>query len=254
MRYGGNTSCVSVALSDGEHLILDCGSGVRVLGSELAKLRGGKPTRYQVFFSHYHLDHIEGLPYFQPIYDPNSKFTFHGFDSEGRTVRQIIETLMAPPYFPVPFSGIPAEVDFVSIDGHSFDFGDIHLSCLPLRHPGGSLSYRLEHGGRRIVYATDHEHGDPETDQALLEFTRGADYLIYDATYMEAEYESLRKGWGHSTWYAAVQAARAAEVKCLVLFHHHPEHTDDELDKVLEIARAEFPETKIASEGLELPL
>jgi phosphoribosyl 1,2-cyclic phosphodiesterase len=229
MRYGGNTSCVSVALSDGEHLILDCGSGVRVLGSELAKLRGGKPTRYQVFFSHYHLDHIEGLPYFQPIYDPNSKITFHGFDSEGRTVRQIIETLMAPPY-------------------------DIHLSCLPLRHPGGSLSYRLEHGGRRIVYATDHEHGDPETDQALLEFTRGADYLIYDATYMEAEYESLRKGWGHSTWYAAVQAARAAEVKCLVLFHHHPEHTDDELDKVLEIARAEFPETKIASEGLELPL
>ena len=122
-----------------------------------------------------------------------------------------------------------------------------------MNHPDGCLSFRLDHGDRSVVYATDHEHGDEPTDQALVEFSRNAEYLIYDATYMRGEYEQLRRGWGHSTWYAAVQTAISAKVKTLVLFHHHPDHTDEELEKVLEIARKEFPSTEIAREGAELP-
>jgi ribonuclease BN (tRNA processing enzyme) len=129
----------------------------------------------------------------------------------------------------------------------------VTVSSLPLNHPDGSLSYRLEHGDRRIVYATDHEHGDDPTDQALVRFSEEADYLIYDAMYQETEYDELRRGWGHSTWYAAVQTARAARVKTLVLFHHHPEHSDEELDEILRRARDELPSVEIAHEGLELP-
>lgn len=254
LRFGGNTSCVSVALADDEHLIFDCGTGIFRLGSELARSRSGQPTRYHIFFSHYHLDHIDGLPYFQPLYDPKSRITFHGFKPDDRSIRETLETLIAPPYFPVRFAEIPAEVDYVNItDGMRFEFDPIEIGTLPLQHPDGSLSYRIEHGDRRIVYATDHEHGDERTDQALVEFSRQAEHLIYDATYHTAEYESLRKGWGHSTWYAAVQAARAAVVKNLVLFHHHPEHSDEELEQVLGIARSEFPATEIAREGMELP-
>ena len=132
-------------------------------------------------------------------------------------------------------------------------FKDVRINSLPLRHPNGSLSYRLEHAGRRIVFATDHEHGDPKIDQALVRFSAGADYLIYDATYIPSEYESLRRGWGHSTWYAAVQVARSARVKTLVLFHHHPDHTDRDLQRILRVAQREFPSTRIAREGMELP-
>ena len=105
-----------------------------------------------------------------------------------------------------------------------------------------------------MVFATDHEHGDPGYDDPLVAFCEGADYLIYDATYEPNEYESLRKGWGHSTWYAGVAVAREAGVKHLVLFHHHPDHTDDELDAILALAKDEFPGTMVAREGTSIPL
>lgn len=178
LRYGGNTSCASVPVTAQEHLILDCGSGLRLLGDALASTRPGTPARYDVFLSHYHLDHVEGLPFFKPLYDPNSTITFHGFAPEGRTMQGVLETLISPPYCPVSLARVPAQVHYLACNGSTLDFGEIRVSCLPLRHPDGSLSYRLDHGARRIVYATDHEHGDDTTDQALIEFSRGADYLI----------------------------------------------------------------------------
>jgi phosphoribosyl 1,2-cyclic phosphodiesterase len=253
LRYGGNTSCLAVALSDHEHVILDCGTGVRLLGNSLAGADRDAKKRFHVFFTHYHFDHIEGLALFHPLYDPNSSITFHGFEANGRSVREILESLIRPPYFPVTFADAPSKLDFVKVDGQPITIGDLTISSLPLNHPDGCLSFRLEHGDHRIVYATDHEHGDAQTDEALVEFSKNADYLVYDATYMRAEYEELRRGWGHSTWYAAVKTAIAAGVKTLVLFHHHPDHTDEELERVLKIARKEFPSTEIASEGLELP-
>jgi phosphoribosyl 1,2-cyclic phosphodiesterase len=253
LRYGGNTSCAAIQVADDEILVLDCGTGARVLGAALAKQRGGRPTRYHVFLSHYHFDHVEGLSLFQPLYDPASTIIFHGFASDGRTIRQNLEKLIAPPYFPVALAGVPAKVEFKDVDGTVFKVGELQVASMPLSHPDGSVAYRVSHGNRSLVYATDHEHGIEEVDRALVEFCRNADYLIYDATYMEAEYESLRKGWGHSTWYAAVNAARNATVKTLILFHHHPEHTDTQLDEMERIARLELPTALVAREGMELP-
>ena len=253
LRYGGNTSCAAIQVADDEILVLDCGTGARVLGAALAKQRAGRPTRYHVFLSHYHFDHVEGLSLFQPLYDPASTIIFHGFASDGRTVRQNLEKLIAPPYFPVALAGVPAKVEFKDVDGSVFTVGELQIASMPLSHPDGSVAYRVSHGDRRLVYATDHEHGIEEVDRALVAFCRDADYLIYDATYMEAEYESLRKGWGHSTWYAAVNAARNAAVKTLILFHHHPEHTDTQLDEMERIARLELPTALVAREGMELP-
>jgi phosphoribosyl 1,2-cyclic phosphodiesterase len=253
LRYGGNTACAAIQAADDEVLILDCGTGARMLGAALAKQRAGRPTRYHVFLSHYHFDHVEGLSLFQPLYDPASTIIFHGFASDGRTVRQNLETLIAPPYFPVALAGAPAKVQFKDVDGSVFSVGDLRVASLPLSHPDGSVAYRVSHDNRSLVFATDHEHGVEAVDRALVEFCRNADYLIYDATYMEAEYESLRKGWGHSTWYAAVNVARNATVKTLILFHHHPQHTDAQLDEMERIARLELPTALVAKEGMELP-
>lgn len=252
LRYGGNTACAEIEVSEDHYLILDCGTGVRLLGSALAKRRAGKPTRYHIFLSHYHLDHVEGLSLFQPLYDPASTIVFHGFASDGRSIQSNLERLIAPPYFPVPLSGVPAKVSFRDVDGSAFMVGDLKVESVQLCHPDGSVGYRVSNGDRRLIFATDHEHGVESCDRALTEFCRDADYLIYDATYMQAEYETLRKGWGHSTWYAAVQVARSAKVKTLVLFHHHPEHTDAELDEMERIARLELPTTLVAREGMEL--
>src|SRR5262249_42243957 len=151
-----------------------------------------------IFLSHYHYDHIQGLPFFQPLYDSQSHITFHGFSFEGKSIKDLLQTFMAPPYFPARLDGVPARVDYVDTDGLPVSLDDVKVSCLPLNHPNGSMSYRLERGGKRIVFATDHEYGDEETDRSLIRFSEGADYLIYDATYQPREYEILRRGWGHS--------------------------------------------------------
>ncbi len=252
IAFGGNTICLSASLSDRDHLILDCGSGLRLFGNHLAGLRPSLSHRCHIFLSHYHFDHVEGLPFFQPLYAPGNSITFHGFEPPGMSIRGILEGMITPPYFPVRLSGVPSRVRYRPIAGSPVTFRDVRISSLPLHHPDGSLSYRLEHAGRRIVFATDHEHGNPDIDMALIRFSRQADYLIYDATYIPMEYESLRRGWGHSTWYAAVQVARAARVKRLVLFHHHPDHSDRDLREILRVARRELPSTLIAREGMEL--
>ncbi len=254
LGHGGNTACLAARLAEDEYLVVDCGTGVRLFGMEIAKRSAGRPVRIHVLFSHYHFDHIEGLPHFPPLYDRNSEIRIHGFAPEGQSLRSTLETILAPPYFPVRLSGSPARIDYFELRGEPFRVADLTVSTLPLNHPYGCVAYRFDRAGNRIVFATDHEHGDPEVDAALTAFARGVDYLIYDATYVPAEYESLRKGWGHSTWYAAVGTARAAGARNLVLFHHHPEHTDRELEEVLRLARREFPATLVAREGMGIPL
>lgn len=249
LRYGGNTSCLSVALGEHEHLILDCGSGLQRFSKALGPAADGVSRRFHILLSHYHFDHIEGLPYFTPLYDPHSSIAFHGFEPAGRTIRATLEDFIRPPFFPVALAGTPSKREYV-VAGRTLDLGGLRVSSAPLNHPDGSLAWRVERAGGRIVYATDHEHGHEPTDRALEEFSSGADLLVYDATYIPAEYESLRRGWGHSTWYAAVALARNAGVKRLVLFHHHPDHTDDEMDKLLTYARADFPATDLAYEGM----
>jgi phosphoribosyl 1,2-cyclic phosphodiesterase len=254
LAYGGNTICLASRLAKDEYLVLDCGSGVRALGDRIASRGEGSRTTVHILLSHYHFDHISGLPLFHPLYDPDATIRIHGTAPEGRTLKGTLEQFVAPPYFPVRLAGAPAAIEYVELDERPFSVGDVRVSTLPLNHPDGCIAYRLERGGHRVVFATDHEHGERDVDEALAAFSEGVDHLIYDATYLPSEYERLRKGWGHSTWYAAIATARAAGVRNLVLFHHHPDHTDDELDEVLRVARGEFPATIVAREGMAVPL
>ena len=252
LRYGGNTPCAAVALGEDEYLVLDAGTGLRVLGHSLLQEGKRKGLRFHIFLSHYHFDHLEGLSLFPALYESESQITVHGASTLDRDVGDLLRTLVAPPYFPVALMGAPADVSFHKLNGEPVQVGAMTVATLPLRHPDGSMAFRLEHPGGRLVFATDHEHGDDVVDRSLVEFARGAEVLVYDATYEPAEYEEMRRGWGHSTWYAAVQTALAAGVRRLVLFHHHPEHTDDQLDEIQRLARNEFPATDMAQEGMEV--
>lgn len=255
-RYGGNTPCLEVRCGD-ELLVFDLGSGARLLGDAMAA--EGAPVRASIFLSHYHYDHLQGLPFFGPVYDPRNRFRVFGEDRDGRTVQQVIEGHMVAPYFPVTVQEVfRAGLEYARVgEDAPVRLGDVRVSALELNHPGGNLGYRVEYGGRVLVYATDVEHGEG-MDQRLAEFARGADVLIYDAMYTEDEYRGVKGapklGWGHSTWQAAIEAADAAKAKKLVLFHHDPKRDDAALDKLLRLVRRRRPEAVAAAEAMVLSL
>ena len=250
-RYGGNTPCVEVR-AGARRIILDAGSGLRPLGERLRDAGGS--VQADILLSHYHYDHLQGLPFFAPLAEPQNQFVFHGPRREGRSVQDVLEGQMVPPYFPVTLDQVArATLEFRSIEpGEPFAIGSVHVSSTDLDHPGGSLGYRLEYAGRVLVYATDVEHTEHPAD-VLVELARGADVLVHDAMYGPDEYEEKR-GWGHSTWAGALATAEAARVKKLVLFHHDPERDDRALDAMLRRAQKRFPRTIAAREGLTLRL
>ncbi|WP_163992975.1 MBL fold metallo-hydrolase [Pyxidicoccus caerfyrddinensis] len=255
-RYGGNTPCVEVRCGD-ELLIFDLGSGARALGDEL--LAGAKPVRGSIFISHYHYDHLQGLPFFGPIFIPSNAFTLYGSPRNGQTVKQILGGQMVQPYFPVTAEGVfRAQLTYRDLSPtETLKVGPAKVSMLELNHPGGNLGYRVDCEGRSVVYATDVEHSSA-MDPGLFEFARGADLLIYDSMYTDDEYQGrngpARTGWGHSTWQAAVRAADAAGVKTLVLFHHDPGRDDAGMDKLLRQVRKHRPEAIAAKESMVIAL
>ncbi len=239
----------------GRLLVFDLGSGARALGEALRAR--GVPASADLFLSHYHYDHLQGLPFFVPIFDARNHFTIRGPTRAQRDVRAILAGQMVPPYFPVTAEEVfQADVQYQPIaQGDVVDLGEVQVRALELHHPGGSLGYRVDFQGHAVVYATDIEHGSP-TDGRLADFARRADVLIYDAMYTPEEYAGPpgKAGWGHSTWTAAVAAADAAEVRTLVLFHHDPERDDDGMRALERKARRVRPGTVAAREGLTLHL
>ena len=233
-------------------IIVDAGSGIRALGQRLRDA-GGR-VEADILLSHYHYDHLQGLPFFAPLAEPGNRFVFHGPRRESRSVQDVLEGQMVPPYFPVTLDEVArAQLEFRSIQpGEPFSIGPVQITSAELEHPGGNLGYRFEYGGRSLVYASDVEHTDTPAE-ALVELARGADVLLHDAMYTADEYEE-RRGWGHSTWGGALATAEAARVKKLVLFHHDPERDDRALDGLLRLVRRSFPETIAATEGTTLRL
>jgi len=252
-RYGGNTPCVEMRCGD-ELLIFDLGTGVRVLGQEL--LTAGGPSRASIFLSHYHYDHLQGLPFFTPIFIPKFAFTVYGAPRGNHSVKEVLSGQMVQPYFPVTAEEtFKAQLTYKNLEaGQQLEIGPARVRTLDLNHPGGNLGYRVECDGRSVVYATDVEHGC-EKDKDLVEFARGADMLIIDAMYTEDEYRgrkgAAKIGWGHSTWQSAVETANAAKVKQLVLFHHETTRDDAAMDEFVEEVRKHRPET-IAAVELEI--
>jgi len=252
MRYGGNTSCVEVRLGDNLY-IFDCGTGFRVLGQALRREFDGRPVSAHIFVSHFHWDHIQGIPFFGPLYDSReNRFQFH-CSSRTRSLKRVLEEQMAAPYFPVGLTEMQAQQSFYDLEEGRIQLGDLTLQTLWLNHPQGCMGFRLETKEGVMVYATDNEPGDALFDKNVRKLAAGADVLIYDAQYLPAEYER-RRGWGHSHWREAINVVTESGAKELVLFHHDPDHDDTCIDQVVKEARNYYPRIRAAAEGMQIEI
>ena len=263
--YGGNTPCVEVMAPGGTRFILDCGTGIRMLGKNLVAQanrrgsdQGNSGTEAHILVTHYHWDHIQGIPFFHPFFQAQNRFSFYSFQSKqlGRnSLRQVFETQVARPYFPVDVAAMTAARMFREVaGGDKWTIEGTRIAATSLYHPQGCLGYRLDTSAGSIVYATDNEPGSVEHDENLRELADGADMLIYDAQYSPEQVASTRKGWGHSSWLEGVKIVRECKARTLVLFHHDPDSSSRIVDGFLSAARAEFSNTWAAMEGMTLTL
>jgi phosphoribosyl 1,2-cyclic phosphodiesterase len=246
LGFGGNTTCLHVSVPGGGSIIIDAGTGLRQLGLEMIGT-DPQPLSMHFLLTHFHWDHIQGIPFFAPLYSPKTSVTFYS-GRKPEEARDVLEGQMSSPYFPVNFDLLAARREFVHATERPFHCNDVCVQTFPLNHPQGAFGYRLERDGAVIVHASDLEHGDAKLDRVLLDFAHGADVLVYDAQYTPEEY-GAKKGWGHSTWLEATKVAKAAGVNRLVLIHHDPSHNDQALREIEQQARQEFPNTEAAREG-----
>ena len=251
LRYGGNTSCVEVRLGDNLY-VFDCGTGLRALGQQLQRDSQGKAVRAHIFVSHFHWDHIQGIPFFGPLYDnPENCFSFHS-SSRTRTLKRVMEEQMAAPYFPVGLNQMQAHQNFHDLEEGRIQLEAATLQASWLNHPQGCMGFRLETRDGVVVYATDNEPGHPLFDKNVRKLAAGADVLIYDSQYLPEEYAARRRGWGHSHWREAINVVMESGAKELVLFHHDPDHDDACIDKVVKEARNYYPRVRAAAEGMQV--
>lgn len=248
---GGNTSCVEVRAGKAI-LIFDGGTGLRLLGK---KLMGELPITAHMFFSHVHWDHIQGFPFFEPAFVKGNHFHLYGGNNVSRTLEETLEGQMDHPNFPVDLGAMGAEMTFLDLpEGQSVDIDDgtggkVRVTTARGNHPQGVFAFRVDHRDKVVVYATDTEHYEGKVDENLLKLAQGANVFIYDAQYTPEEY-SAKKGWGHSTFQEGVKLAKMAGVKRLVLFHHDPTQNDAAVREKEKRAKALFPDTLAAHEGL----
>jgi len=250
-RYGGNTSCIHLRLDNNTLIILDCGSGIRALGKSLVKEFSGRPILAHIFLTHFHWDHIQGIPYFVPFYEKHNSFFFYSPLVPAARLRRTIEGMMGNPYYPV---GMKAKRRFIHLGKTAININGAVITTARLNHPQGCAAYRVEADGSAFVLATDTEPGSPAHDRALRSLTQDADLLLYDSQYTPRQSHGEKKGWGHSSWQEGARIARECGVKRLVLFHHDPDSDDAFVDSLVARARKRFPNTVGGAEGLEFRL
>lgn len=250
---GGNTSAVLLE-HEGHRLVLDGGTGLAALGQEI----GFQAVDVSVLFTHVHWDHIQGVPFFTPLFHPGSRVRFVGARTAWGGVADALAAQMRPPQFPIGPDAFAAAVSHQDArPGEAFDLGPFRVEATEMAHPDGVLVYKVRAGGRTVVFATDVEHGE-RLDPGLVDFAGGADLLIHDAQYTDAEYRGVngpsRRGWGHSTWEDAVAVATRAGARRLALFHHDPTRDDAAVDRIAAWASAVFPGAFAARESVALAL
>ena len=249
-RYGGHTTCYEIVLADGHRLIVDGGSGLSSLQASLASASEAPPFEATVLLTHFHWDHIQGLPYFEPMYAPTSRIRFVAAPPAGYTLESALDNAMRPPWFPVRLLDTEAAVSFEPLSTGRAFAGDVQVTSIMLRHPGGATGYRIVVDGRSLVIATDVQAGDPAGDAALRTLAEGASVLLHDAQYTPSEWATTRHDWGrHSTWEHATAVAAEARVERLLLTSHDPGRTDEAIDAIVRSARERFAATDAAFQG-----
>lgn len=247
VEYGGNTTCVELRTDDDELIILDAGTGIRELGRSLVASANGHAIRGDIFFTHAHWDHIQGLPFFTPAFQRGNKFTLWGNPVLQENIGVVVRQQMSPVVFPVAFDDLSARIEVRELTSDRHATNGYKVEAARVRHPGGALGFRFTSttdSHSSVVFIPDNEldvfgdqaDADASPPEQLVHFARGAKVLIHDAMYTGTEYMDHR-GWGHSSFRDAIEFAIAAEVETLVLFHHEPDRTDDELTAQLELSR-----------------
>ncbi|MFQ5817033.1 MAG: MBL fold metallo-hydrolase [Terriglobia bacterium] len=251
--FGGNTPCLELRTAKGNLFIFDCGTGFRMLGRALQREYGKRGIHARIFLTHYHWDHIQGIPFFTPLYHARNRFLFHSYRFEDQSLQRALEGQMTDPYFPVDMTSMGAQRHFFEIGEERMQYDDLTLISKRLHHPQGCLGYRIECDGKVVVYATDNEPGNPAGDRKVRELADGADVLIYDAQFLPEEMRHHRR-WGHSTWKEGVRIAKECKVGQLILFHHDPDRSDPQVRRLLRRTQHHFDHVIAAREGLTLKL
>jgi phosphoribosyl 1,2-cyclic phosphodiesterase len=261
VRYGGNTSCIGLTLNDGTQLALDAGSGIRELGVEI----GPQPDRpVHVLLTHLHMDHLQGLAFFAPLWTAGVDVHVWGPASTTLSLAERVATYLSPPLFPIHLADLPANVTFHDCPDEPFTIGGATILAASVSHQGPTVGYRIEEDGRSLAYLPDHEPAIGVELSSLgtdwlsgFDLIRGVDVLFHDAQYFDDEYET-HVGWGHSATSHVVTLGLRAEARQLVLFHHDPAHSDADLERLLATACeiwGDVPNPPVlAHEGMELVL
>jgi phosphoribosyl 1,2-cyclic phosphodiesterase len=259
--FGGNTACVQIEAGGPHYVLCDLGSGARELGlAAMARRRPGVPQVFHVFLSHLHWDHIQGFPFFVPIYVPGTRIVIHGCHEE---LEAGFRRQHGAPSFPVDFSQLPSTIEFDRLEpGKTYDIAGLRVTAKRQFHSGDSYAYRLEQDGKAVVYSTDSEHklDDPASARGFADFFRDADLVIFDAMYSLADAFSIKEDWGHSSNVVGVELCQMAGVRHLCLFHHEPAYDDEKLtaiwheaQRLEELTRGDRPlRITAAYDGLEL--
>jgi len=251
-EFGGNTTCISFHRKSNNRLgILDAGTGIRALGKFINRELPNQ-LDISIFFSHFHWDHIQGFPFFDPAYDPNRLIHIGAIGKGGdfADLRQIFKNQMLEEYFPVQLEDMGAQFNFDFHKVDVFEENGVVLKTILQNHPGGSFGYRIEVEDRAIVACTDLEHGDT-INEDIVNFAKGADLLIHEAQYTDEELLN-HKGWGHSSFNQAIEVAERAGVKMLAMTHHDPDHDDEFLRKIEKQCQDRFKDCVLAREGMSI--
>jgi phosphoribosyl 1,2-cyclic phosphodiesterase len=244
VRYGGNTSCVQVTLADGTMIVLDAGTGIRDLGTKIKA--DGRPIH--ILLTHLHLDHIQGLLFFSPLFQPEAQITIWGPAAPGGSLQERIGRYLSAPLTPIEIRELPCHPNFRECPTSEWQIGSARITAQAVSHRGPTLGFRLDDGGEVLTYIPDHEPGlagPLETLEASwisgFELARKSDLLLHDCQYTDAEYPRYM-GWGHSSLGDALHFARRVEARSMLLFHHDPFHSDDVLDRMRLTAIERFAE------------